>query len=275
MSFNDFDVERGASAARSSLPTSAEDAQFKNLQQSLSIQVFKINANVQGILKLVDQLGTGRDTGSVRKALHDLTETTRDMVKRGTDDLKRLANLGNSLPQQKTVVQKTSHDMQLSLVAFQRAQKVSAERQRTVVENSKRAIDDDLPTSPNAAESDEAESSQLLQQQEQVPQQTLAPADLAFQENLIQERESEIREIETGIHELNEIFRDLGTLVIEQGGMLENIESNVTNVARDVRGANEELGQASEYQRKAGRRALCLMLVLIIVVAIVLLAILA
>lgn len=55
--------------------------------------------------------------------------------------------------------------------------------------------------------------------------------------------------------------------------MTENIESNVTSVARDVRGANEELGQASEYQRKAGRRALCLMLVLIIVVAVVLLAV--
>lgn len=47
----------------------------------------------------------------------------------------------------------------------------------------------------------------------------------------------------------------------------------MTSVARNVQGANEELGQASEYQRKAGRRALCLMIVLIIVVAIVLLAV--
>lgn len=69
MSFNDFDVERGVSSSRSALPSSAEDSQFKNLQSSISIQVFKINANVQGILKLVDQLGTGRDTSSVRKAL--------------------------------------------------------------------------------------------------------------------------------------------------------------------------------------------------------------
>jgi hypothetical protein len=69
MSFSDFDVERGVSNTRAALPSSAEDAQFKNLQGSLSIQVFKINANVQGILKLVDKLGTGRDTGSVRKAL--------------------------------------------------------------------------------------------------------------------------------------------------------------------------------------------------------------
>ena len=44
-------------------------------------------------------------------------------------------------PHQKTLVQKTSHDMQLSLVAFQKAQKVSAERQRTVVEDTKRDLD--------------------------------------------------------------------------------------------------------------------------------------
>lgn len=50
--------------------------------------------------------------------------------------------------------------------------------------------------------------------------QPINAAELAHQEGLIQEREAEIREIETGIHELHEIFRDLGTLVTEQGGML-------------------------------------------------------
>lgn len=37
---------------------------------------------------------------------------------------------------------------------------------------------------------------------------------------MIAERESEIREIETGIHELNDIFRDLGTIVEQQGGLV-------------------------------------------------------
>ena len=37
---------------------------------------------------------------------------------------------------------------------------------------------------------------------------------------MIQEREAEIREIETGIHEISQIFRDLGTLVQEQGGLI-------------------------------------------------------
>ncbi|KAF8321991.1 t-SNARE [Cantharellus anzutake] len=253
MSFNDFDIERGTGGTRIAPPPSGTDFQFTALQSSLSIQVFKINANVQGILKLVDQLGTGRDTPSVRNALHNLTEATRDMVKRGSEDLKRLVSLGQALPHQKTLVQKTSHDMQLSLVAFQKAQRVSAERQRTVVEDTK--------------------LQQQQQQQQHIQQQTISPAELAFQESLIQEREGEIREIESGIHELNEIFRDLGTLVTEQGEMLDNIENNITSVARDTHGANEELGVASEYQRKAGRRAACLLIVVAIVICVVLLAV--
>lgn len=45
-------------------------------------------------------------------------------------------------------------------------------------------------------------------------------SELEYQEQVIQEREGEIREIEAGIVELNEIFRDLGTIVTEQQSML-------------------------------------------------------
>ena len=48
----------------------------------------------------------------------------------------------------------------------------------------------------------------------------VTPQELEFQETLIAEREAEIREIESGIHELNDIFRDLGTIVSEQGGLI-------------------------------------------------------
>ena len=54
----------------------------------------------------------------------------------------------------------------------------------------------------------------------QMLQSQLSPHELAYQESLIQEREAEIREIESGMHELSEIFRDLGTLVGEQGQMI-------------------------------------------------------
>jgi len=205
----------------------------------------------------------------LRKSLHDLTDTTRAMAKRGSEDLKKLTTQQAKLPHQKTSLQKTSHDFQLSLVGFQRAQQLSAERQRTVVQGVKMAVEDneDRPE-PNATPSSPSQrQAQLLQAQ-------LSPHELAYQESLIQEREEDIREIEAGVHELAEIFRDLGTLVHQQGGMLDNIDYNIQSVHVDTSRAAEELTTAHEYQRKAGRRAACLMIILIVVVAIVLLAVL-
>ncbi|KZO96880.1 t-SNARE [Calocera viscosa TUFC12733] len=289
MSFND--LERGLPSARlpaatstptSSLPGAADpaSAQFTKLQSSLSLQMFKINANVQGMLKLVDQLGTTRDGNVVRKGLHDLTEATRELVKRSTADLKTLTDLQQSLPDKKLALSKTSSDLQTALMAFQRAQKLSAEKQRTVVDSAKRTVSAAgiVPGEEGAGADDGAgETGRLLAESDQ---QVLAQApqisvqELQFQESLIAEREQDIQEIETGIHELNEIFRDLGSLVVEQGGMLDNIESNITAVARDTAGADSELRTASEYQRKAGRRACWLMIIISIVICIVLLAIL-
>jgi t-SNARE complex subunit (syntaxin) len=68
---------------------------------------------------------------------------------------------------------------------------------------------------------------QLVELEEQRPQlqaqaqvEALADSEVEYHEQLIEERETEIRGIETGIHELNEIFRDLGTIVHEQQSML-------------------------------------------------------
>lgn len=48
----------------------------------------------------------------------------------------------------------------------------------------------------------------------------VSDAEVEYQEQLIQEREGEIEEIEQGITELNEIFRDLATIVTDQGSMI-------------------------------------------------------
>ena len=54
---------------------------------------------------------------------------------------------------------------------------------------------------------------------------------------------------------------------------LDNIESNIYSITADTRGAAEELSTASDHQRKAGRRAACLMLIIVFVVALVLIAV--
>jgi t-SNARE complex subunit (syntaxin) len=47
----------------------------------------------------------------------------------------------------------------------------------------------------------------------------------------------------------------------------------VINIANDSQGASQQLSQAHEYQRKSGKRLLCLLLIFIIVLAIVLIAV--
>lgn len=138
------------------------------------------------------------------------------MIKRGTDDLKQLATLQSSLvrppvlrvgfeplltrslprvlppfhyfsschpssqPQQSALLKKTSHDFQLSLAAFQNAQKLSAERQRTVVQVVKQtAGEQDGPTggtsSVPAASSGSPGSPRLQQTQLQIKYVWLLP----------------------------------------------------------------------------------------------------
>ncbi len=89
------------------------------------------------------------------------------------------------------------------------------------------------------------------------------------------EREAEIRNIEQGVSELNELFRDVAHIVSEQGEILDTIDANVDNTRNDTRGADTELRSAARYQRNARSKACMLLLIVSIIVTIILLAVLA
>ena len=63
---------------------------------------------------------------------------------------------------------------------------------------------------------------------------------------------------------------DLPTLT---ASFTDNIESNISSVEVHVREADRELNTAADYQRKAGKRGACLMMIIVIVVTIVLVAV--
>ena len=80
----------------------------------------------------------------------------------------------------------------------------------------------------------------------------------------IAQREREIEDIAQGIIELSDLFRDLQTMVIDQGTLLDRIDYNVERMNEDVKGADTELKIASGYQRKTTKRKIILLLILII-----------
>ncbi|RXW12457.1 hypothetical protein EST38_g13396 [Candolleomyces aberdarensis] len=277
MSFQDIEAGYG-SLARSAgaLTETGKDADSetcKLLMTSLSLQVLKINANVQGILRCVDQLGTAIDNANLRKQLHDLTDATQAMAKRSSGDMKKLSGLQSKLARHNrntVALQKISRDLQMALASFQRAQQQNVERQRTfVIKSAKLASETEhYSTSLPSSRSRERQYTQIQQSP------FLPNYEVAYQETIAQERQAEIREIESGIHEISTIFQQLGTLANQQGAMLDDFSMNISSVVADTGAAVEELSTGAEYQRKAGRRSACLMLVLVVIGTAVLLAIL-
>ncbi|XP_016996984.2 syntaxin-16 [Drosophila takahashii] len=86
---------------------------------------------------------------------------------------------------------------------------------------------------------------------------------LLFEEEnsrVAQHREQEVTKIVRSIYDLNDIFKDLGHMVQEQGTVLDRIDYNVEQTQTRVSEGLRQLHKAEMYQRK--NRKMCVILVL-------------
>ncbi|KAH8387202.1 hypothetical protein KR093_005476 [Drosophila rubida] len=86
---------------------------------------------------------------------------------------------------------------------------------------------------------------------------------LLFEEEntrLAQHREQEVTKIVKSIYDLNDIFKDLGHMVHEQGTIMDRIDYNVEQTQTRVSEGLRQLQRAELYQRK--NRKMCIILVL-------------
>ncbi|KAF9936073.1 hypothetical protein BGZ65_002767 [Modicella reniformis] len=81
----------------------------------------------------------------------------------------------------------------------------------------------------------------------------------------VTQREQEINHISRSIFQLADIFKDLQSMVIDQGTLLDRIDFNVEQTAVHLQDAVHELDEGEKYQKKARNRKIILLLVLLIV----------
>ncbi|MCJ1369397.1 hypothetical protein MMC20_000608 [Loxospora ochrophaea] len=253
-------------------PHYQDDPEFSRFAEDISVKLFSLTSNISRLSQQISLLGTKRDTERVRERVHDLLEEARDGFKEVGDGVKRLTTWEDLNASQKYTQQKLSREFQASGTEFQSIQRLAMEKQRASASAARTALESN-DTSNLPSYTDDPQQQQQQQQLQEQGQLRLASQDeVDFQDSLIVERESEIRNIEQSVGELNELFRDVAHIVREQGADIDRIDMNVVNVSTDTRQADVELRQANRYQKNARSKACCLLLILAVVLVIIILA---
>jgi len=127
------------------------------------------------------------------------------------------------------------------------------------IERSSTPLYNNTYTSPSSLQETDADASfsQRTLQQTQT--------QLTSNDAIISQREREITDIAQGIIELADIFKELQTMIIDQGTMLDRIDYNVERMAVDVKQADKELVVAQGYQKKGTKRRIIFLLILLVV----------
>lgn len=95
--------------------------------------------------------------------------------------------------------------------------------------------------------------------------------DVAVTDKDIISRKAEIDKIVKQMNDLSELFREISTMVIEQGTLLDRIDFNVSDAARHVSAGNRELQKIMDAENNRTAKYVLWCEVQLIVVCLVIL----
>lgn len=88
---------------------------------------------------------------------------------------------------------------------------------------------------------------------------------IMLNQQMAEERVKQFERIYSSIKSLHEMFKDMNTLVIEQGAVLDRIDYNMTLTHTRVQRARTELQRAAQYQ-SAGTFKLCVLFMIVLII---------
>ncbi|XP_065183965.1 syntaxin-7-like isoform X2 [Sycon ciliatum] len=218
------------------------DSEYIRLSDRISTNITKINSNANELKRYLNQLGTRSDNSRLRDTMSSLQKTTAGLVRETNSNIQQLSYLDGGSDQEKAQrrmqQEKLKSSFKSAISSFHTVEQTCAKKEKETVERMRAA-------SISGSLGDDDEDDRLLggrgrgyvvHQQEEVDVQA------------IEERADALRQLENDILDVNEIFRDLGAMVHEQGEVIDTIEGNVEHAAVDVENANDQLRQALHSQ---------------------------
>ncbi|XP_070705870.1 syntaxin-7 isoform X1 [Pempheris klunzingeri] len=240
------------------------------IPQEPSALVHNISSNIQRLTVLTSELqravsllGTEQDSSQLRQTLQQKQQQGNHLAKETDRLIKAFSALpvGSDQRQRKIQKERLLNDFSAALNNFQKIQRQAADKEREFVARV-RASSRVSGGQPD----DSFGSAPVFPSDAQVQAQTEAFTEEDLR--LIQERESAIRQLESDIVDINDIFKDLGLMVHEQGDMIDSIEANVENADVSVQSATQQLARAADYQRSS-RKKICILVIVLAVAAVI------
>ncbi|KAF2301754.1 hypothetical protein GH714_028910 [Hevea brasiliensis] len=115
-------------------PSSSASAMSRSPSQAVAAGIFQINTAVAGFRRLVDSIGTAKDTPEHRQKLHNTRQRILQLVKDTSAKLKSVSESdrdANVNPSKKIEDAKLARDFQTTLQEFQKVQQLASEREST------------------------------------------------------------------------------------------------------------------------------------------------
>ncbi|KAG7770825.1 hypothetical protein KL931_001647 [Ogataea haglerorum] len=235
--------------------------EFDDINRQISSTLLDVNNRLSNLNKnlnfLQDAINKDQNAQKYHQNSSKLISRLFELFKSVSYDTRRLNQLDASLlnKSQSFVKDKLNTSLKRALQDFNDLQSLYTTLEKKMNEKSASLISQETETETEP-------SSREQQQQAVIEYEPLNAEEVEYQRALIEERERDIQNISQGIEELNQIFHDLSNIVVEQGGLIDNIESNLYSTLHDTQRASKHLHKADRYQRN--KRRLCFWLLVIV-----------
>ncbi|CAF1087487.1 unnamed protein product [Rotaria sordida] len=231
--------------------TSASD--FQRLHNGLSTNLTKISTNVSDLEKLVQKLGTPEDSEPLRERYHRLQNETKFLMQQTNGALQELNNTRvlteADQRRKKTLTDNLPKQYLATLTRFQEAQRIGARREKESLDRA-RAISFRQHGMSDSPFADDFVSTPTY---DQLQRQAVLPIEQEVDMRSLRERDEQLRQLETNIIEVNELFKDVAKLVHEQGAVIDTIQNHVETTVQHTQQATQHVAQAVVTQSSARR----------------------
>lgn len=239
------------------------DTEYMRIANNASSNIQQLTRKIALIQKLVNQIGTTQDVPENFDRLQHEQKDSNLLVKETSTLLHKLGNFQTSdsgeMRQRKIQQEKLHENFSNALNNLQKVQRLAAEKERASIQRAR--------AKSEAGQQDAGFQDHAFIQRQDPQLQVQTEAELSLDE--IREREAAIRQLESNIVDVNEIFKDLALMVHEQGETIDSIEANVDSAVTHVEAGNVQLTKARDYQKKS-RRKMCILILILLIVAVVL-----